>query len=299
MYSLKGTFIRASKINFIKSLETYLVEAIYKKYCTVSPSTGAGETYEWLGGLPGLKEWVGARQIEALEKFSYTLTNKKYEDTLGFDTDKLEDNPAIVKAQIPLLTKAAADSIDEQFFDKVIAGATDLCFDGKAFYATDHPAPWEDGTPFSNKITGGGVTVDLIKADFSKVKLAFLGFKKRNGRSLFKGIKPGALEIFHAPALESVFEEVFMSERIAATGVRNLYYRKATPVPCADLSGNDWYAHKVDNPLKPFIYQLRKKLKPEWDLTETFKRGKVFFGVDGRWVFGFTIPQLSIMVDNT
>lgn len=298
MFGLKGSFIRASKINFIKGLETYLAEAIYKKYCTISPSTGEAETYEWLGGLPGLKEWVGARVIEALEKFSYTLTNKLYEDTLGFDVHKLADNPAIVKAQIPFLTKAAADSIDEQFFDKVIAGATDLCFDGKAFYATDHPAPWEDGTAFSNKLTGTGITVDQVKADFSSAKQAFLGFKKRNGRPLFRGIKTGSLEVFHAVALENVFEEVFMQEKISATGAANMYYKKATPIACSDLSGNDWYILKVDNPLKPFIYQLRENLKPEWDLTQKFSRHKVFFGVEGRWVFGFTIPQLSIMIDN-
>ena len=38
----------------------------YEKVATVVPSTSESETYAWLGDIPGMREWIGEREIQNL-----------------------------------------------------------------------------------------------------------------------------------------------------------------------------------------------------------------------------------------
>lgn len=295
---LKGTFTKPANTLLLKSLDDYARKSEYKKYCTISPSTGESETYEWLAGLPGLREWIGPRVIQGLQMQDYTLKNKKYEGTIGFNIDKLNDNPKIVKARIPMLAQACMDSIDGQFFTAVVAGASALCHNGVSFYNDTHPADFDGGSTFDNIVTGAGASVANIKTDFDKAKVMFLGFVQRNGRKLFRILNPKGLMIFHSIALDSAMREVFDIDKLTATGAPNMYYKQAQHQAVGDLSGNDWYISITDKAIKPWMFQVRDNLKGKWDETGSFDTQNIKYGVDGRWVFGYTMPQLSVLIDN-
>lgn len=43
----------------------------YEKVATVVPSTSESETYAWLGDIPGMREWIGEREIQNLSGSAY------------------------------------------------------------------------------------------------------------------------------------------------------------------------------------------------------------------------------------
>ena len=56
-------------------------EPQYQKVATVVPSTTGEETYAWLGDIPGMREWIGDREIQNLTASDYTVKNKSFELT--------------------------------------------------------------------------------------------------------------------------------------------------------------------------------------------------------------------------
>ena len=55
----------------------------YLQIATVVPSTTGSEEYDWLGQLPGLREWIGDRVIKDMKENGYTIANKLYESTVA------------------------------------------------------------------------------------------------------------------------------------------------------------------------------------------------------------------------
>ena len=61
----------------------------YERIATVVPSTTDSETYAWLGDIPGMKEWIGDREIQNLTGSDYTIKNKDFELTVGVDRNAI------------------------------------------------------------------------------------------------------------------------------------------------------------------------------------------------------------------
>src|SRR5690349_4168492 len=53
-------------------------------------STSAEETYGFFGGFAKMREWLGQRQANGVAQRSYSIRNKKYENTLVVPNDDLE-----------------------------------------------------------------------------------------------------------------------------------------------------------------------------------------------------------------
>jgi len=292
-----SSFQRKSNITFMKALDTAKKMAFYTKVATTIKSTGSSETYEWLGDFPAIKEFLGTRQIEAFREHSYTLTNKKYEVTIGVDLDKMDDNPGYVEPRLKGMAQKFANHPSRLMIDLMVDGTTDLCYDGKAFYATDHPVDGDAGSTFSNLLTGAGVTVAHIKTDWGKVTRSLLEYEGRDGDVLFDDI--GKIEVVYPAELQQVFEEAFEAVLIS-TGGSNVVLKKAELTASGRLSdAKDWYANKVDSFIKPFVLQDRKGVVTEWNDRDKFDKDILYFGGKARYVAGYTLPQLSIKVNNT
>ena len=115
---------------------------------TLVASTAASTTYGWLGQFPKLAEWTGQRSYKSMKEFGYSVTNKKYEASVKIPRTAFEDDTLDVYA--PLFREmgyAAATHPDEIVFGLLAAGRTEDCYDGKKFFAADHPVyPNVDGT---------------------------------------------------------------------------------------------------------------------------------------------------------
>ena len=135
--ALRGIYVAFNTI-FNKAFEGQ--HPTYEKVATVVPSTSESETYAWLGDIPGMREWIGDREIQNLSASDYTIKNKDFELTVGVDRNAVEDDKiGLYNPSIQMLGESAALHPDELVYGLLANGFPEKCYDGKAFFATDHP----------------------------------------------------------------------------------------------------------------------------------------------------------------
>lgn len=112
----------------------------YTKVATVVPSTTKSNTYGWLGKFPGLKKWIGDRDLKNMKAHSYSVTNEKFESSVVVSKDDIEDDEIGIYA--PLAQEAGRASEvhpDELVFPLLKNGFVDTCYDGQPFFDDEHP----------------------------------------------------------------------------------------------------------------------------------------------------------------
>ena len=120
----------------------------FDKVAQIVPSAARDETYGWLGQFPQLREWLGGdRVIKDLQAHSFSITNRKFESTVGIKREDFEDDRlGVFKPMFAEMGHLAKQHPDEMIFGLLKAGFTTACFDGQYFFDTDHPAVDADGT---------------------------------------------------------------------------------------------------------------------------------------------------------
>lgn len=123
---------------------------------TINSQT-SGNTYGWLKGLTGLREWLGSRQIDNLSEAAYTLQNKHFEKTIAVNRNNIEDdNLGMYSDGFTMMGDGAARLPEELVWGLLKAGFTTNCWDGQFFFDTDHPVMLADGTMGTYANTDGG-----------------------------------------------------------------------------------------------------------------------------------------------
>ena len=113
---------------------------MWGEIATEVPSTTSENTYSWLGAWPRMREWIGSRVYNNLATHRYSITNRKFESTVDVPRDKIEDDQyGVYTPLFKEMGQAAALHPDELTFE-LLGNAFDTeCFDGQAFFDTDHP----------------------------------------------------------------------------------------------------------------------------------------------------------------
>jgi phage major head subunit gpT-like protein len=135
------------------------VSATWPQIATLVPSTTETEDYGWLGDIPGMREWIGDRQIRNLSQSDYSIKNKDFEDTVGVPRPKIEDDKyGIYNTLMEMLGNAAAAHPDVLIFGLLSVAFATKCYDGQYFIDSDHPVKQADGTTssVSNYQSGSG-----------------------------------------------------------------------------------------------------------------------------------------------
>ncbi len=138
---------------------------MWDKVATRVPSTTGTEDYGWLGSIPGMREWIGDRQINNLAQHDYSIKNKKFENTVGVPRDKVDDDQYGVYApMMEMLGQSAPEHRDILVFALLAAGFATACYDGQYFFDTDHPVIQADGSTasVSNIQAGAGTPWFLL-----------------------------------------------------------------------------------------------------------------------------------------
>ena len=116
------------------------VKPMYNHVAMVVPSTTKEEKYGWLGAFPRMREWLGDRHVEGLAIHDYSIKNKDFESTIEVDRNDIEDDTlGIYRPIVSELARQAGTHPDELIFSLFGSGTTGLCYDGKAFFASNHP----------------------------------------------------------------------------------------------------------------------------------------------------------------
>ena len=242
----------------------------YPQLCTVIPSNSLDEKYSMLGGLPGMREWIGERKFKELRAGNFTITNKHWESSLGIEKNDIDDDRlGTLATQVMHLADEATYHPDELLFD--IAGTpaeSAACFDGQYFYDTDHV--WGDSGTQSNDLTyevadadATNATVAEFKASFHAALKKLLSFKNDQGK-YYNRPKVGKLGnlICAVPMAQYETAVKAFEQVVIATGESNFVLEKPTVVPIQYYTNDDaWDLFYTGGLLKPFIFQARQPLK--------------------------------------
>lgn len=154
----------------------------WAQVATEVPSTTGTEEYGWLGQMPGMREWVGDRVVNAISKHGYSVRNKDWESTVGVPRNAIEDDQyGIYTPLFQELGRAAVAHPDQLVFEALKNGFSNLCYDGQNFFDTDHAVIAADGvTVNSVSNSGGGSGTPWFVLDTSRsIKPLILQMRKK------------------------------------------------------------------------------------------------------------------------
>lgn len=289
---------KALRADFVKSLEAAESPEEIMGMVLKVPSKSNKENYGWLGNVPGLNEWLGERKLNGVIDYNYEIPNKSYEGTLQVDRDTVEDDQlGAIKIRINDLAVRAKQHPRKLFLEALVAGTTELCYDGQAFFSASH-ASGKSGTQ-SNIVTGTGVTYAQLEADFDSAVVAMASYKDDQGEPFSDSEMK--LTIVCSKALMQKFKKMNTADSLADGATNTFKGQVEKIVSSSRLSGNDWYLLNTAAPMKPLIMQERQAPKFEADDKggSAFMSKKLKYGVDYRVGFGYGLWQYAVMVNNT
>ena len=287
--NLRGIYVGFNTL-FNRALTT--VTPLYTEVATVTPSTTDAETYAWLGDIPGMREWIGDREVQNLSASDYTIKNKDFELTIGIDRNAIgDDKIGLFNPSIEMLGQSAAMHPDKLVFSLLKNGFNEKCFDGKAFFSSEHMIG-------KSKVSNKG-TAKLSLDAYVAARAGMMSLTNSKGEPL--DLIPNRLVV--PPALEKAALDITEADFI--NGTRNTMQGTAKPLVVPQLAGSDtaWFLLCTTRPIKPLIYQQRKKVKFVSKTNETddnvFMSKTFLYGADSRGNAGFGFWQMAYGSDGT
>lgn len=276
----------------------------WKKIASLASSSTTTSKYPYLARVPRMREWVSERAYKGMKVYDYTLENKDYEASIKVSRNAIEDDVyGVYDDPMRALGQAASYWKDDLVVDALNAGESQKCYDGKNFFASDHPVNPDDsstGTQ-SNLLTSS----PLNTTNYAIARQKMSQFKGEDGKSLrARGnllVVPPALEY---TALQVVNADLTVqTQAVSGTGTavatNNVLKGSAEILVIPDLPNDtDWFLIDASKPVKPFLLQMRKE--PEFvaqdklDSDSVFDRKEFTYGCDGRGAGGYALWFLAI-----
>lgn len=129
------------------------------------PSVTAENVYPYLKELGFIREWLGDREIQNLDKGDFKIPNKPFEETHGIPKTAIDDDTyGLYGPMFEQTGKNVASFPAEQVFGALAGGFTSLGPDGQFFFDTDHPV----GAGSASNFMGGSGTAWYV-TDASQV----------------------------------------------------------------------------------------------------------------------------------
>ena len=276
----------------------------YPDITTEVPSTAKEEKYAWLGTAPTMREWVDERQPKGLLEHDYTISNKHYEASLDVDGDTLADDQlGQIRMRVTDMGQRARRYPDSLLSTLIENGETDLCYDGQAFFDTDH-SEGDSGTQ-DNDLTASASdsaapTQSEFEVAFSAAMRALMGFKDDRGEPYLEEwmLNQSNLVLMTPPT--SMYDAALKTVQAGTiSNTTNVYQNKARVVANARLSWTTKFAlFYTGAPIKPFIFQNRQPVQTGMlgkGSEEGFMRNRYVFGADARYNVGYGLWQYAVL----
>lgn len=288
--SLTAVFINL-KTTFNKAFDA--APSLWQKTTMLVPSGSSQNDYTWLSRFPKMRKWLGDKVIKALEAFQYTIVNDDWEATVEVDRNDIEDdNLGIYGPQAQEAGFSAKQLPDEIDADLKNNAFSNYCYDGQYFYDDDHNVAGSSVTNKGTAALSAATTADAA-ASYGAGRLAIMSLTDDEGRPL--GLISDTLEV--PPALEATGRLLLENEKLTDESP-NPYRGTAKLVVNPRLtSSTAWFLHVTSRPVKPFVYQERKKpvfvQQTTQESDNVFMRKKFRFGAEARAAGGYGLWQLS------
>lgn len=276
---------------------------LWRDICSLINSDGRQEDYKWLGQVPMPVEWSGPRRTQALRDYGQSLVNKHWEATLEIDRDEFaDDQTGQLDIRARDMGRRFAMHPDKIVTDLIVAGESTLCYDGQYFFDTDH-LEGSSGTQSNSIQVDIATTTAPTDAEFATAVWAAVkqlaGFKDDQGEpwNLFTDISSFAGLMFLVPPQ---FMDVAMRVlgQTAATiigNTTNILAGKGRVFTNVRLSWTTKFAVlKIDDPMRPFIFQQRQAIQTSVKDDIEFKPIKYL--ADARYAVGYGLWQKGVLV---
>lgn len=266
----------------------------YEIYTSEIPATEQSSIFEWLGGFPEMRKWVGARAVVDLKKYNYTITNEAYESSISIPyTQFVNASQTAIAANLKTKISSYAQGIRKNFPSKLAVaalddGTTNLAYDAVAFFSNVSGVRL-----FDNLAAGTGTTQAQLIADLNTNMAVMASYEDDMGNCL--QLQPTA--VVCPPLLEITFREIFSSAFINS-GDTNIRKGLMDVISDGRLSdANDWYLICNNMGVKPIVYSSLTGLTLV-TVDDPWNK-KLNVGVDATGNAGYSFPQLAIKVVNT
>lgn len=264
-------------------------------------SETAEEVYSFLDRVPKLREWIGPRRYEALIAQAYRLKNRKFELSVSVPREDIEDDR--IQIWNPRVRRMGSQSKkwpDHLAKETLQGGKTATCFDGKAFFATNHYISYGKKTGSqANLFTSKALTYD----NYVAVKAAMRAMKGGDGEPLEDfgedlilvvddSNEDAANAIVKADSRVIVVKNAAGTENVGAAQIKNTQANSARVKVVSALSNEPgvWYLADVSGE-KPFIFQERyaPDFTPRFDPASprVFELDEYDMGVRARGATGY------------
>ena len=263
----------------------------YENLTTLVQGSGRTIKMPFLGQLPAMREWLGARQFESFSRYANQAIVKTYEGSVAVDVDDIEDDQL---GGYKSLFEDLAYNLAQWPQDIVgaLIKANSACWDGQNFFDASHPV--QPGVAGSATYSNVFTSTALSESNFVAVKSAMMTIKGRDGRPIGFGRKP---MLVVPVALETTARKLVVAQQING-GDSNTLAGAAGLLVVPELgtafggSDTSWYMADVGHSVKPLVFAKSGTPYLRSDTTKEFTDNVVLFGTKARGAAAYGMPFL-------
>lgn len=261
-------------------------------------SSSATETYDFLTGLPGMKEMVGEVKLEDIASAGFSIANKEWESTVPVARAILErDGEGLLRPQFAEMGTNARNHPRTLLALLLNASFTALDYTGTSFFNTTKPYDKDDKSKGARTF-GNRSAAALSAASFIAARTSMRKMTDAKGNNLGLGMK---LTLIVPPALEETANKLRTAENISVAGgstetntLRNTFEVKVLNELTSDTA---WFLVESGREIKPLIVQM--EVQPEFIIADDPKsphvllQKKFIYQAYYRGNAGYALPQLA------
>lgn len=277
----------------------------YLKIASEYPSSGDRNIYPWLMGIKGMRLWDGEKDFQDIAAVGYELRNKDWEDSVAVDRNAIADDQ--YGLYVPIFTELGfvgedlpnhqVQSLLENGEATTVHGA---CWDGKAFFATDHPV--HPNVPAYGTFANLFTSTSLTRANLITQMAAFMQQKGPDNKP--RGIPADTLFVHpnqYVDACELVNAKFISGASSSSPGSREnviatMGMLKVEQLPLSSEDG-EWFLAATTtggrvskNPLVVQIREAPHLVMPPALSDAEFKKRKLEYSTEARIGFGYGKP---------
>lgn len=261
-------------------------------------SNSETETYEFITGIPGMKELIGEVKLEDFASSGFSLKNKEWESTVPVRRKVIErDSLGLVRPSMAELGSNARNHPRTLVAALLSNGFSALDYTGSAFFAANKKYNPDEAGAGAKKFSNVGAAA-LSAASFVVARTTLKKVKDAKGNNLNLGKK---LILVVPPALEETANKLRTAENISVAGgstetntLRNTFEVLVLNELTSDTA---WFLLEGGREIKPLLVQF--EVRPEFIAADDIKSTHVvlqkvfYYQAYGRWNAGYALPQLA------
>lgn len=266
------------------------------------------EIYPWFAYAPAVREMTGSRLKRSVPELSWTIKNKKYENTVGinYETRRFAKLGSVQALLSDLGAKARAFPFKgiSSLIDNGTAAAN-VCYDTKKFYDTTHADPGAAYTTSQSNSTTftaatGTTWTDLeLSNAITNALGTLMSFKDGDGDPVYMDQNAVPLIMCAIDIFPRIKAALNLSTLTGGAGnpAKGIATVIANPYLSAVSTTDKFYMFNVTGAHKPFIYQVADPVVLEDDMggDSQFNTKDVNFGSFGYYNVGYGDWRYSVL----